>query len=653
MDLVQPSMYIVIMVFNMCSWTVRNSSLMCYTSLMQRALGKKVKIASDHALTSREFFSRYPTLRPLLISQLTIATKDHIALHPSLYPSLLLLSRLKPMTEDISEETNDDSVKEMVPLVQQCVNNRHYMARTLAAKAIVPLVDNNKEFVTQIFKDLETCTSANKVHGLLCQLYRFVKESFEVEWFHALTRQLSNLTIKNRSHVSRTVFFKILTKMLRYIHALRESIDENVLSQIIDTTVLNSVHTDDANNVGTALMMAQAAQMVLQAHILHHDTSYMSRTIMLLITHQTYNVRIALHEFLIKHNMEWIHDIEYRNVRQAILQSVLVNEQDVNGIRYGLTAIHTLFTNEFSSDFASVGDTNVVWERLHSFFSGSNSYIKEQAIIVMGLLLRGGNASEKQITMWTNIISEQVQAQQTDNLRAACQKSIALSNALVNDDMIDAHICAWETCVLLLQDEDEDIRKSTAAMLSTIVSGNETKYELQVEYVLEACLAHMTQLFQGKERYVKFLLQFVSIHDQRGDLDLELVQIGEAPLFDKEPENIFVEKLFLAQLAALQLYNISATTAIDHTLLLEEMNILLEALEKKRNMYHVGDLTHHAILFSGAYRVALGLRAIRSPALKDVENNLLELSAKPNLVLLNVFNDQVPFQDLMFTLTQK
>lgn len=68
----------------------------------------------------------------------------------------------------------------MIPFVKQCVNNRHYMARTIAAKALVPLIEKNKvnDFVKDIFQELDLSIgrSANRVHGLLCQLLGFVKE---------------------------------------------------------------------------------------------------------------------------------------------------------------------------------------------------------------------------------------------------------------------------------------------------------------------------------------------------------------------------------------------------------------------------------------------------------------------------------------------
>jgi DNA gyrase inhibitor GyrI len=624
------------------NWTVRNSSLMCYTSLMQRALGKNVKVSSDHALTSREFFSRYPSLRPLLVSQLSIATKDHNSLHPSLYPSLLLLSRLRSMT-DVSDDSSDE---DMVPLVKQCVNNRHYMARTLAAKALVPLIEKTRynDYVASIFEELDSCKSSNKRHGLLCQLYRFIKSEFNIEWLVKLVERLDQLTVKNQCHVSRTIYFKILSRMLRTAHANRDSIDSTLLSRVVDTTLPNSVFTKDTSNVGTALMQAQATTAVLQAlHILNNQ-DLLAKTIVELISHDSYTARVALYEFMTKNNVEWIHDGEYQYVRKAILKSVLLEEMDVNVLTAGLTVIHTLLDRSFSNDFEH--DRSLLWNRLLSFIKGANAYVKEQAIIVMGLLIRDDSMTKE----WIDIMTEHVKPTQQDNLRLACQKSIKLSNMLKSDSG-SAQLCAWKCCVILLQDEDEEIRKETASMLSYLISSS--KYDLQVEYVLEACMNRMTELFHDNQEYIQFLLEFASLRDKQGQIQFQLEQIDQAPLFDPEPENIFVEALFTAQLAANQLYKISKNKPVNDTLLVEELQVVLDTVEKKNNVYHVGDLSNHTQIFLALYRVALGLRAVRSTNLKSMEDKLLHVLRSPNATLLNVFNELIPFEELMYTITQK
>ncbi|GJT93699.1 hypothetical protein Tco_1082544 [Tanacetum coccineum] len=84
------------------------------------------------ALTGLEFFHRYPSLHPFLYSELKIATElltngssEHVgsnlakAVHPSLCPMLILLSRLKPSTiASESEDLLDPFL--LMPFIRRC-----------------------------------------------------------------------------------------------------------------------------------------------------------------------------------------------------------------------------------------------------------------------------------------------------------------------------------------------------------------------------------------------------------------------------------------------------------------------------------------------------------------------------------------------------
>jgi len=82
--------------FGSSLWPIRNSCTLLFSALMQRIFGvKKVK------MTGREFFSRYPQLYPHLVEKtksMSCSTTNDGALHPSVFPILLLLSHLYPST---------------------------------------------------------------------------------------------------------------------------------------------------------------------------------------------------------------------------------------------------------------------------------------------------------------------------------------------------------------------------------------------------------------------------------------------------------------------------------------------------------------------------------------------------------------------------
>lgn len=103
--------------------------MMCFAVLIARAIGTK-RLKDDHssqnATTSGEFFSRCPNLRSFLLEQLKLATSQSVdALHPILYPILLMLSRLRPsFTDDVNDPY---SVIPFIDYVKGCDGLRHYM----------------------------------------------------------------------------------------------------------------------------------------------------------------------------------------------------------------------------------------------------------------------------------------------------------------------------------------------------------------------------------------------------------------------------------------------------------------------------------------------------------------------------------------------
>jgi hypothetical protein len=148
------------------SWEVRNSAALTFTELVSRTLGFRNVLAGDsakRAVTGLEFFNRYPALHPFLLSELQKAAGQLLRhgeaahrespeaplsasvankIHPSLYPVLVLLSRLKPspVSSGASAVEADLSPAAFVAVVQQCACSRLLAVRHLAAQAIAPLV---------------------------------------------------------------------------------------------------------------------------------------------------------------------------------------------------------------------------------------------------------------------------------------------------------------------------------------------------------------------------------------------------------------------------------------------------------------------------------------------------------------------------------
>ncbi|WCJ20785.1 hypothetical protein M5689_002991 [Euphorbia peplus] len=179
-------------------WEVRNSACLAYTALVRRMVGflnVQKRESARRALSGLEFFHRYPALHPFFYNELKAATdllmdatESNLAkaVHPSLCPMLILLSRLKP--SPISSESGDDLDPFLfMPFIRRCSTQSNMRVRVLSSKALVGLVSNEKLLVVllNIASELPHmddqqlllntnkgifCPSFNSVHGMLLQL---------------------------------------------------------------------------------------------------------------------------------------------------------------------------------------------------------------------------------------------------------------------------------------------------------------------------------------------------------------------------------------------------------------------------------------------------------------------------------------------------
>ncbi|CAN8266012.1 unnamed protein product [Cochlearia groenlandica] len=183
------AMIVSIRSFSSPYWEVRNSATLAYTSLVRRMIGflnVQKRGSARRALTGLEFFHRYPLLHPFIYNELKAATdlldtsgpsdsNPANLVHPSLWPILILLSRLKP--SPIASESGDNLDPFIfMPVIMKCSTQSNLRVRVLASRALVGLVSNEKlqSVLLRIASTLPTNGaqggSFNYLHGLLLQL---------------------------------------------------------------------------------------------------------------------------------------------------------------------------------------------------------------------------------------------------------------------------------------------------------------------------------------------------------------------------------------------------------------------------------------------------------------------------------------------------
>eukprot|EP00667_Euglena_gracilis_P000175 EG_transcript_175 len=206
---VGPALVLCLRGFEHDSWAIRNSSMMLYSAVVTRAVGDQRNRKGRTTVT--DFVVRFPEVAAEFLCYLEKATSGSIdtQLHPCLYPILLLFASLsaegdvsQPELSNASEEESETcaegdsaAVSPQPPaastLVQQqlahfrdliagCRSIRTYMARSIAAQALVPFVPSHhlRDFLRHGLLPLLPAAppgppapaTANARHGTLLQL---------------------------------------------------------------------------------------------------------------------------------------------------------------------------------------------------------------------------------------------------------------------------------------------------------------------------------------------------------------------------------------------------------------------------------------------------------------------------------------------------
>lgn len=201
-------------------WAVRNSSMMVFASIVQRAIDNdKNTSGGSRAATANEFFARYPTLLPFLLTELATIldffveidssgsvtnvfksdnekSRRFVSEDPSLFPILLLLSKLRPSFSfresdnqlvpgtEIDGEIqlnigNNAGYSLFIPLLRACGSMAKYQVRGIAARAMVAIVSIDLAIsmcldLLNYWKLVSEKGHGDEMHGCMLQILEFV-----------------------------------------------------------------------------------------------------------------------------------------------------------------------------------------------------------------------------------------------------------------------------------------------------------------------------------------------------------------------------------------------------------------------------------------------------------------------------------------------
>ncbi|XP_033103076.1 thyroid adenoma-associated protein homolog [Anneissia japonica] len=217
-------------------WIVRNSSTLLFTALVNRIFGVRretEELARKNCMTGREFFTRFPSLHGFLLEELTACIGSQTGmdagyLQPSVFPILLLLSRLYPSPTDGADSSL--SLAPFISMVQRCGSSAIYKTRTIAARSLASLIPSGEvlkmvEFLINSLPKWQTQKHhQNEIHGVLLQVHMLLQNHLKGSQQSFVARQHSLLqqavasfkncmwlaTSSNQCAVTRAEFLNIL-----------------------------------------------------------------------------------------------------------------------------------------------------------------------------------------------------------------------------------------------------------------------------------------------------------------------------------------------------------------------------------------------------------------------------------------------------------
>jgi hypothetical protein len=288
--------------FRSPKWAVRNSSMMVFSAVVQRSVDNDKNEASAKAATAIEFFQRMPTLFPFLLAELASITSHKVifnnewpesievdvnkesgnksilnkvhegGLNPSLYPLLLLISKLR--TSFVASVTSSDFINDrnvdlslFIPLILSCSNQKVHYAREMAAKAfvsLIPIIEVPKQVCDILKKILASASifresgdgygvcktlTSNEMHGYLLLVHGMLRN---------LSRQLQSSLGDNKSFF-RGILSEINENCIHLLANLVSSLSSIICPPIhtVFSRVLNIVDSFISSDVSSALLIGQ------------------------------------------------------------------------------------------------------------------------------------------------------------------------------------------------------------------------------------------------------------------------------------------------------------------------------------------------------------------------------------------------------------
>ncbi|XP_047738455.1 thyroid adenoma-associated protein homolog isoform X2 [Hyalella azteca] len=490
--------------FSSAVWSIRNSSTLLFAALVTRMLGvKRTKddLHSKNAMSALLFFKRFPDLYKFLLEKLEEGVQDinQGRLAASLYPILLLLARLSP--SPLEGMTSSLTLANFVPLVVQCSKAQIFRLRDLASRALAPLVSLDALKNTICLLSNQTGEkSHNSIHGALLSIHQLLLAFNSHVNNHALKSSILEVlkpllplaTLKNPCCVTRCATLNIFHLLAEkgWLVNFPDCVDDLVAisREMLQPTTSS---TDFSRVPWYSLMQKSAAEIIINTKK-SDSTGVSAHELLQWILFQKPFVRILALERL-----------QTGPVSPSVLQSVvqnLINEENLDCRIAAYTVVLKTLENSESVGSKSMADNKdeeifrigvdlgVCAKELDALLSHIMTKIEGQVDgparlrdeelvciipLLQHLLCRKDNNKLKSLSSLCCHLQQWSDADQAPAVRLeAARATVALLQLALSDakpSLLDYQndrllFAAFECLVLLLQDDDSEVRRATAAV---------------------------------------------------------------------------------------------------------------------------------------------------------------------------------------------
>ncbi|XP_032227510.2 thyroid adenoma-associated protein homolog isoform X2 [Nematostella vectensis] len=566
------------------SWAVRNAATQLFGSLVLRIFGHKQGQQDDsqfNSISARDFFTRFPSLRQFFLRQLRATASPSSSgsldithachatrLGPELFPILSMLSKLRS-ARTVEEES---LLVEFIPLLKPMSSSPVYAVRSLAAQALVPFVPINGvvEMIAELLNSLPVppqAISQNAIHGTLLQVRKLASASRESSVLrgaycvvHALRKHEWLGTAHNACAVTREEYLRIVMEIIPLVTL--QACDAADLVQDLAPPMSRGIIPGNPNlqhelariNICLLFDLFWAQGQLSSEEITR-------RTKVLLATPDI-DSKIAILEYL-RTNLDLEGSI--KGPLAVEIASLIVHEESQQCLLVELDVFTALNTDE-----CHVPDSmaRAVWKTCISHSNTPKSIaVSSRSIPVCSILLRRelshchGNPCDRMVCEWSEQIARACPPDCPEPMRMGAARGLEIVGQAVlkvgvsrdetgNQRLLDACVSVFRAGVMLMEDEEEDIRTIAGQFSAQLAHSSPiaTPSSINSSVAMETIFDFMANNFWWCQS-LWVTMETMVAGTRRAAVEIEEYKKSRPALFESEDTNQYAEPFVTAQLA--------------------------------------------------------------------------------------------------------